>query len=80
MLLPMIPSMPLYDVTRPLSPDTPVYPGDPAIELTPVTQCAWGDDANVTRMVLTSHSGTHIDAPRHFFDAGTPVDRWIYRC
>lgn len=64
----------LYDVTRPLSPALPVYPGDPAIELTPIAQCAWGDGANVTRLVLSSHTGTHIDAPRHFFDTGTTVD------
>ena len=33
----------LYDVTRPLSPTLPVYPGDPVVELTPIAQCAWGD-------------------------------------
>jgi len=70
MVLPML----LYDVTRPLSSTLPVYPGDPVIELTPIAQCAWGDGANVTRIVLSSHTGTHIDAPRHFFDAGTTVD------
>jgi arylformamidase len=25
-------------------------------------------------VVLSSHSGTHLDAPRHFFDAGLAVD------
>jgi arylformamidase len=39
-----------------------------------VAQLAWGDAANVSRMVLGSHTGTHLDAPRHFFAAGTPVD------
>jgi arylformamidase len=65
----------LYDVTRPLSPTLPVYPGDPVVELTPLAQCAWGDGFNMTRIVLSSHTGTHIDAPRHFFDAGKAVDR-----
>ena len=65
----------LYDVTRPLSPQSPVYPGDPVIEFTPIAQRAWGDAANVTRLTLTSHSGTHIDAPRHFFDASASVDQ-----
>jgi arylformamidase len=64
----------LYDVTRPVSLALPVYPGDPVVELTPMAQCAWGDEANVTRLVLSSHTGTHIDAPRHFFDSGTTVD------
>jgi arylformamidase len=66
--------MVLYDVTRPLSLSMPVYPGDPAVEIAPVAQLAWGDAANVSRLVLTSHSGTHIDAPRHFFERGTTVD------
>ncbi len=73
--LPMSLPTSLYDVTRPLSPALPVYPGDPVIELTPIAQCAWGDGANVTRMVLSSHTGTHIDAPRHFFDEGVAVDQ-----
>jgi arylformamidase len=64
----------LYDVTRPLAPSLPVYPGDPAVEIVPIAQQSWGDVANVSRVVLTSHSGTHIDAPRHFFEQGMTVD------
>ena len=64
----------LYDVTRPLSSALPVYPGDPVIDISPVAQRAWGDPANVSRVVLSSHSGTHLDAPRHFFDTGFAVD------
>ena len=64
----------LYDVTRPLSSALPVYPGDPVIDISPIAQRAWGDAANVSRVVLSSHSGTHLDAPRHFFDAGLAVD------
>ena len=64
----------LYDVTRPLSPSTPVYPGDPAVDLSPLAQLAWGDAANVSRLTLSSHSGTHIDAPRHFFDQGASIE------
>lgn len=67
--------MVVYDVTRPLSLTLPVYPGDPLIEIVPIAQCTWGDTANVSRLVLTSHSGTHIDAPRHLFDDGTTLDR-----
>jgi arylformamidase len=66
--------MSLYDITVPLSPTLPVYPGDPAIDVTPIAQLAAGDSANVSRVVLSSHSGTHIDAPRHFFAHGRTVD------
>lgn len=66
--------MRMYDITRPVSPRLHVYPGDPAIEITPITQLERGDVANVSRIVLGSHSGTHLDAPRHFLAQGTTVD------
>ena len=66
--------MRIYDITVPLSPSLPVYPGDPAVTITPVAQLQWGDAANVSRLVLSSHTGTHLDAPRHFFQAGLAID------
>ena len=67
--------MRIYDITAPLSPSLPVYPGDPAVAITPIAQLNWGDAANVSRLVLSSHAGTHLDAPRHFFQEGTAIDR-----
>src|SRR5919202_1802646 len=67
--------MRIYDITVPLSPSLPVYPGDPDVAITPIAQLQWGDPANVSRVVLSSHAGTHLDAPRHFFQAGTTIDR-----
>ena len=66
--------MRIYDVSVPLSPTLVCYPGDPPVEITPVAQLARGDAANVSRVTLSSHSGTHLDAPRHFFAHGTTVD------
>ena len=67
--------MRIYDITVPLSPALPVYPGDPEVTITPVAQLQWGDVANVSRLVLSSHTGTHLDAPRHFFAEGMTIDR-----
>jgi len=64
----------IYDVTIPLSVSLPGYPGDPTVEVVPVAQIAQGDTANVSRVTLSSHSGTHLDAPRHFFEHGTTID------
>lgn len=69
------------DFTQPLGPDTPVLPGDPAVTLTPAATHA-SDGYAVTGICLGSHSGTHIDAPRHFFPDGPalsdfPVERSI---
>lgn len=66
--------MRIYDITVPLSPTCPVYPGDPAIVVTPIAQLAQGDPANVSRLELSSHSGTHLDVPRHFFAQGQTID------
>jgi arylformamidase len=33
-----------------------------------------GDDANVTQLSMDVHSGTHVDAPRHFIDHGETVE------
>ncbi|MCL5105349.1 MAG: cyclase family protein [Armatimonadetes bacterium] len=30
---------------------------------------------NITQLVISTHLGTHLDAPRHFFDTGTAVDK-----
>lgn len=55
-----------YDVTRLIHPGMPVYPGDPPVKATPVSEYP-----AVTRWSLGSHTGTHVDAPRHLgFDGG----------
>lgn len=66
--------MRIHDITIPLSAELPVYPGDSPVVISPWTRMADGDAANVTRVTLCTHSGTHIDAPRHFNDQGEAVD------
>jgi arylformamidase len=67
--------MPIIDVSLPLSDALPTYPGNPPFELAPVKRIADGGSSNVSRLSMGTHTGTHVDAPRHFFDAGAPVDR-----
>jgi arylformamidase len=52
----------------------PAYPGNPEFEVQPVKRIAEGASSNVSRLVMGTHTGTHVDAPRHFFDDGTGVD------
>ena len=66
--------MQIFDITVPLSADLPVFPGDPAVSIEPVTSLARGDAANVSRLCLASHAGTHVDVPRHCDDHGLAVD------
>ncbi len=62
-----------YDVTR------PIYIGmrfedDPAVEIEKIKSLDKGDPYNLTMLHLGSHSGTHIDAPAHFFPQAKSVD------
>jgi kynurenine formamidase len=63
-----------YDLTQAISKDTPIYPGDPQPDLEP-TSTIEKDNYNVTRIIMGSHSSTHIDAQRHFMIDGNSIDR-----
>lgn len=66
--------MKIYDISVPISCDLPVFPGDPTPRIEPVTALNRGDTANVARLSLSTHCGTHIDAPRHYSDSGLSVE------
>jgi arylformamidase len=53
----------------------PVWPGDPAVQIERVASINEGDPANLTRLSLGAHTGTHVDAPYHFFEEGVKVDQ-----
>ncbi len=67
--------MELFDLTMPLWPGMPVPPGDPPVELAVVRSHAI-DGYQVTHFSFGSHTGTHLDAPRHFFPEGATIDRY----
>jgi arylformamidase len=64
----------LVDVSVVLAPGLATYPGNPEFEITPVKRIANGDSSNNSRLVMGTHTGTHVDAPRHFFDDRLGVD------
>jgi arylformamidase len=55
-----------YDISLSISPEMPVWPGDPKVKVERIQKMEDGDDANVTFMSMTAHIGTHVDAPFHF--------------
>jgi arylformamidase len=67
--------MNIYDISVSICEELPVFPGDPLVRIEPVTRLARGDAANVSRISMSTHSGTHLDPPRHFYDHGISVDR-----
>ncbi|MFB3817563.1 MAG: cyclase family protein [Candidatus Methylomirabilales bacterium] len=66
--------MRIFDISRPLRAGMPVYPGDPEYAVQPWLSVSRGDPVNVSVLTLGSHTGTHLDAPRHLRDAGAGVD------
>ncbi|MFL6230633.1 MAG: cyclase family protein [Pyrinomonadaceae bacterium] len=66
--------MPIFDISVGISErDTPVYRGDPGIEIVSHAQIARGDAANVTLLRFGAHTATHVDAPAHFIEGGGKV-------
>lgn len=63
-----------YDVTIPLANGLASYPGNPEIRIAPHSELSRGASANVSSVHLGSHSGTHVDAAKHFDDAAAGVD------
>lgn len=63
----------IHDISIPIDADTPVYEGDPPIEITLSSALDQGDNANVSRLVFGAHTGTHVDAPLHFYRDGKAV-------
>lgn len=66
--------MTIYDISLTISPDMPVWPGDPAVQLTQVAAMDQGDSANVSHLSFGVHTGTHVDAPHHFLNDNRTVE------
>jgi len=66
--------MPIYDVSLPVVSGGLVYPGNPEIRIELQQAIANGAGANVSSLSFGSHTGTHVDAPKHFFEDGAGVD------
>lgn len=65
----------IYDISVPIRSGGLIYPGNPDIDITLQQAVAKGASANVSTIRFGSHTGTHADAARHFFDDGQPVDK-----
>jgi arylformamidase len=66
--------MDVLDVSVRLSADVPTYPGNPPFQLTPIKRIAEGASSNVSALHMGTHTGTHVDAPRHFYDGRPGAD------
>jgi arylformamidase len=63
----------IFDITLPIHPGMLHWGRRPEVEI--VESLSNGDSSNVTRWRLGAHTGTHVDAPAHFVDGATPIDK-----
>ncbi len=68
-----------YDITLTISPDLPTWPGEPSVVLERVNKIEEGANANVSRIDMSVHTGTHVDAPYHFLQEGIGVDKLLLK-
>ncbi len=66
--------MKIHDISLSISPDMPVWPGDPAVLLEQVSSMDAGAHDNVSRLACGVHTGTHVDAPHHFMNDHRTVE------
>jgi len=66
--------MKLIDVSVPLDSTLPTYPRNTPFTLEAIKRRANGDSSNLSTLHMSAHGGTHVDAPRHFFDDGAGTE------
>lgn len=72
----------IYDITRTISPDLAVWPGDTPFGLSYLMHLDAGDAVNLTTLTTTAHLGTHADAYYHYEPLGAhpsamPLESYI---
>jgi arylformamidase len=65
----------LWDITQPLRPGMPHWPGDTPFESEGVWSMGPGVPVNVGRFSSSVHNGTHGDAPFHYDAGGATAER-----
>lgn len=75
----------LWDISQALRPGLPVWPGDTSFGFDRTWKMEDGSPVNVGRMTMSTHSGTHADAPLHYAAegldaAGMELDPYIGTC
>ena len=65
----------IIDLTHPIHPNIPIWPGDPATEFETVSQIE-KNGYFLRKFSMGEHSGTHINAPNSFYTEGASIDTY----
>lgn len=63
----------LYDITPPVSPELPVWPGDTPLTREILCDLAEGASVTLSTMRATMHLGAHADGPNHYAVDGAGI-------
>jgi arylformamidase len=66
--------MALHDVSIPIHPGMVIYHDNPGVEIELDSAIASGATANVSKVTMGAHTGSHIDGPSHFHDGRRGAD------
>ncbi|MCH8622368.1 arylformamidase [Undibacterium sp. TS12] len=64
----------IWDITPPIAPGIPVWPGDSAYSAETTWQIADGCPVKVSKITMSTHTGAHCDAPSHYDAEGKSID------
>ncbi|HYD59324.1 MAG TPA: arylformamidase [Noviherbaspirillum sp.] len=64
----------LWDITPPVSPSLPVWPGDTPFSTATTWEMGDGCPVKVSRITMSTHTGAHCDAPSHYDASGASID------
>jgi arylformamidase len=64
-----------FDISMPIRPSMPTFPGDPPTAIDSLRSIALGDPYNLSVLSMGTHSGTHVDSPSHFLAGGVSIDQ-----
>ena len=65
---------PWIDISVPMRDGMVHWPGDPECRISLFVSIPGGAPCNLTQMSLSAHTGTHMDAPRHFVRKGKTME------
>ncbi|MDP3706164.1 MAG: cyclase family protein [Legionellaceae bacterium] len=67
--------MKIIDITHDLSETTCGFPIEPTPEFTTICDIDKNCPVQVNKIILSTHAGTHVDAPRHYHKEGISIDK-----
>ncbi|RVU44521.1 arylformamidase [Rubrivivax rivuli] len=70
---PPSPRQTLWDISPPVQPGSPVFPGDAPFSLQWAARIGPNCPVNLSTLTLSPHTGAHADAPLHYGDEGAPI-------